>query len=187
MYPVVESRLENPEIWSLFTAVNILDLVLAVQTSCPSWHAVDMIGVHSSPAQSQISWLFSFGQMLVVEREEKVLIDFKAGLCDVEDEGDRNELEYINFIPLAIIIEVFEEVFLVGEFMVILEMIEGLFEDAIIDAVLVFIVFIALLPSQVNEHLLVGFNRHPSCASGHYTMNQTRIIAMSDVVFEGLL
>lgn len=54
----------------------------------------------------------------------------------------------------TILKQVMEEVFLIGEFEVVFEVVEGMFEDVIIDAILVLVGLVGLLPAQVDEKLL---------------------------------
>lgn len=58
-----------------------------------------------------------------------------------------------------------EEVFLVGEFVVVFEVVEGMLEDAIVDAVLVLVGLVGLLPAQVDEQLLPVSRLGPLAAS----------------------
>lgn len=48
---------------------------------------------------------------------------------------------------LAVFYDIFEEIFLVGELIVMFEVVQGMFEYAVIYAVFIFIIFIALLPA----------------------------------------
>lgn len=70
---------------------------------------------------------------------------------------------------LAILNNVLKQVLLIGKFMMILKMIEGMFEDAIIDAILILVGLVALLPLEVDEELLAIRGLDPLCASGQYT------------------
>ena len=88
-----------------------------------------------------------FGKMLVIEAKEKLFVNFEASFCKIQHKCERNEFKHIDFISFAIIIYISEEILLVGQLVVVFEMIERLFEDAVIYAVLVFVVFVALLPS----------------------------------------
>jgi hypothetical protein len=124
--------------------------------------------------------------MLVVETEEKVLVDFETAFCQVQYKGQGNELEHIDFIPLTVVIEVLEEVLLVGQFVMIFEMVERLFEDAIVDTVLVFVVFVALLPPQIYEHLLGGFDGDPARAGRQDSVHEILVIPISYVILERL-
>jgi hypothetical protein len=52
---------------------------------------------------------------------------------------------------LTVLNYILEQGFFIGEFMVVFEVVEGVFEDAIINAVLVLVGLVGLLPAQIDE------------------------------------
>lgn len=84
----------------------------------------------------------------------------------------------------AIIIDVSEEVLLIGKLLVMLEVVKWLSEDSIVDAVLIFVTFVCLLPAEVYEHLLAIFNLLPMRSSAHHAAYELTVVTDSQVVFE---
>lgn len=85
----------------------------------------------------------------------------------------------------AVVDDIFKEVFLVGEFLVVFEVVEGMLKDAIIDAILIFVCFIGLLPFEIDEQLL-AVSLNPLLPSRQHPSHQIAIVAAPNVEFEGL-
>ena len=101
-----------------------------------------MIGIDPPPPQPQLTWFSLLRSVLVVEVHEGSLLLFEAAFREIEDEGQWDELEHVYFVALAIVIKIAEEVLLVGELVMVLHVVQGLLEDAVVYAVLVFEAFV---------------------------------------------
>lgn len=73
-----------------------------------------------------------------------------------------------------------EEVFLVGELIVVFEVVERMLEDAIVDAVLVLVGLVGLLPAQVDEELLPVAGLGPLAAGGEHATHQLPVVPQPD-------
>lgn len=71
--------------------------------------------------------------------------------------------------------------------MMVLEMIERMFEDAIIDAIFILVGLVTLLPLQVDEELLAVGGLGPLWSGRQHATDQLAIVATAYVVFEGLI
>ena len=78
--------------------------------------------------------------------------------------------------------EVFKEEVFAGELLVVLEMVEGVLKDAIIHAVFVFVGFVGLLPSEVDEELFWVCGLLPAFSGGEDAFDKFSVVSDSDVV-----
>jgi hypothetical protein len=69
----------------------------------------------------------------------------------------------------------------------VFEMVQGMLKDAIIDAILVFVCLIGLLPLEVDEELLAIRCFSPMTTSREHSSNKIAIISTSDVKLIALL
>ncbi len=86
----------------------------------------------------------------------------------------------------AVLEDVLEEVLLVGEFLVVLEVVQAVLEDAVVDAVLVLVGLVRLLPLQVDEQLL-AVTLHPPLPRPQHPSHQLPVVPAPDVVLQPLL
>ena len=85
-----------------------------------------VVGIASSPAQVQglnIILLASLSEGMIVA-EEKRLFRLVVRIDQVEHKGERYELKSVDLVILAVLDDILEEVLLIGELMVVLEMVE---------------------------------------------------------------
>ena len=125
--------------------------------------------------------------MSVIEFLEKMLLLFKGGFCEVENEGEGYKLKSIDFIFLAVVVDIFKEVFFVAEFGVVLKVVERLPENTIINAIFILEAFVGLLPSDIYEGLFGVLSLDPACPCEEDSFDKLAIITKADVEFEGLL
>jgi hypothetical protein len=126
-----------------------------------------MVGIDASPPQMQFFRMcLNLRLVLVVEVDKENLLLLEVALNQIEHEGQWQKLKGIDFVMLAVLIDVFKEIFLVGELLVVFEVVEGLAKDAVIDAVLILVAFVGLLPAQVDEHLFAVLHLAPASPDG---------------------
>lgn len=99
---------------------------------------------------------------------------------DVEDEGEGDELEEVDPVCLAVLEEIVEEAFFIGELVVVLEVVQRVLEDAVVDAVLVLVALVRLLPTQVYEQLLPVPALAPIAPSRKHPPHQLSVVAAAD-------
>lgn len=80
---------------------------------------------------------------------------------------------------LAVVLEVPEQCFLVGELVVVLKVVETVLEDAVVNAVLVLVVSVGLLPAQVHEHFLGVYGLLPLAAGRQHSPHQLAVVSAS--------
>ena len=105
--------------------------------------------------------------MIIIKFLEKILLLFEGRLSKIEYESEWYKIEGIDFIFLAVVIDIFEEVLFVAELGMVLEMIERLSEDAVVDTVLIFETFVGLLPAEIYKHLFWVLGLDPTCSGQH--------------------
>lgn len=89
--------------------------------------------------------------VVVEEVDEEGLFLFEVGFYQIEHEGEWYEAKNIDFVGLAILVQIVEQVLLIRQLMVVLKMVQTMPENAIINAGLISIALVGLLPSQVDK------------------------------------
>jgi hypothetical protein len=65
-----------------------------------------------------------------------------------------------------------------------LEVVKGLSEHSIIDAILILVTFVGLLPAEVHKHFLAVFDLLPNRPSPHHAAYELAVVADSQIIFE---
>jgi hypothetical protein len=138
--------------------------------------------------QKGIFSIFDFQLLwhVFIEKVQKtVQVVFTLPIAEIKDKGQRHNIKYIDFLGFAVFGQVPEEHFLVGEFVMVLKMIERVFEDFVIDTVFILVRLVALLPAKVQEQVLLIVNFLPLFSDGENAADQGTVVPRAQVVLEG--
>ncbi len=123
--------------------------------------------------------------VLIKHVQKTVQVVFTLPIAEIEDKGEGHNIKDIDFLGFAVFGQVPEEHFLVGEFVMVLKMIERVFEDFVIDTVFVLVRLVALLPAKVQEQVLLIVNFLPVFSGGENAADQRTVVPGAQVVLEG--
>jgi len=84
--------------------------------------------------------LVRFGFVGVIEVYEECLILLKRRIYYIEDKGQGHKRKHVYFVVLAVFIDIFEEVLLVRQLLVVFEVVQTMLKNAVGYAALVFVV-----------------------------------------------
>ena len=122
--------------------------------------------------------------MLIENVQKTVQVVFTLPIAEIEDKCQGHNIKHIDFLRFAVFRQVPEEHFLVGEFVMVLKMIEGVFENFVIDTVFVLVRLVALLPAKVQEQVLLIVNFLPLFSGGENATDQRTVVPRAQVVLE---
>lgn len=106
------------------------------------------------------------GPVGVEKVDEEGLFLLEGRFHKIEHKGQRHKAENVDLVGLAVFIQIFEQVLLVRQFIVMLEVVQTVPKDAVVYTALIVIVFVALLPPQIHEGLLAAVGIGPARAVG---------------------
>jgi hypothetical protein len=112
-YPIIESRFQNPKIRSIVGSKGIFDFVFAILPSCLLVAIEEIVRVHSPPFEVELFGLCLLRPILIVKSFKEELLLLEIALCEVQNEGEGDELENVEPMVLAIFIDILEEVLFV--------------------------------------------------------------------------
>lgn len=93
------------------------------------------------------------------------MLGLKVSIEGIEYKRDRDIVKSIEFVGLAILHNISEHIFLIGQLRVVLEVIEDMLVHLFIRAILIIVALVALLPLQGKKRLLAVSGLFPILAS----------------------
>jgi hypothetical protein len=122
--------------------------------------------------------------VLIENVQKTVQVVFALSIAEIEDKGEGHNIKDIDFLGFAVFRQVPEEHFLIGEFVMVLKMIERVFKDFVIDTVFILVRLVALLPAKVQEQVLLIVNFLPLFSGGENATDQRSVVSRAQVVLE---
>lgn len=104
---------------------------------------------------------------LMIKIEKLAFLSFEVVVEGVEDEGDWEEFEGVDFIEFTELKYIFEEVLFVGDLLVVFEMVENLSNWFFGCRIFVEVASIALLPLEREAKIFAVGDFLPLFAGGH--------------------
>lgn len=87
--------------------------IFAVIIAIPVWETEHTVGFEPSSPQMQLLWILVIRFIFIVETDKVCLLLLQRGISQIEFKGERDEWKNVDLMRLAVLIQIFEEKFLI--------------------------------------------------------------------------